>query len=50
MSDMVSIVFIMRFQRNLERLSNALPTEMVKVIVMVILTWRLVASEGVDYF
>lgn len=42
MCDMVSIVFIMVLQSKLKRLRNALPTEMVKVIVMVILTWRLV--------
>ena len=45
MPDIVSIVFIIVLQINPKRPISALPTEMVKVIVMVILTWKVVGGE-----
>lgn len=45
MSDIESIVFIIVLQITPKRPISALPTEMVKVIVMSILTWKVVGSE-----
>jgi hypothetical protein len=45
MPDIVSIVFIIVLQINPKRPISALPTEMVKVIVMLILTWKVVGGE-----
>lgn len=45
MSDIESIVFIIVLQITPKRPISALPTEMVKVIVTVILTWKVVGGE-----